>query len=100
MIRISILHASPWPAFNVGRVRLSITGFEHPVAAFKEERLDPLRWEREQLIKERTMPVRVPVLQELPEDQLRDTFVHIRGNYLSTGEQVEAAVPAALLSDS
>ena len=35
------------------------------------------------------------VLRELPTEERRDTFVHNRGNFMSPGEQVEPAVPAA-----
>ena len=36
------------------------------------------------------------VLRELPAEEHRDTFVHNRGNFMSPGEQVGPAVPAAL----
>lgn len=37
----------------------------------------------------------VPVMQQVAEDQRRTTKVQIRGNYLSTGEEVTAGTPAA-----
>lgn len=37
----------------------------------------------------------VPMMRELPADQQRVTKIQIRGNYLSTGDEVEAGVPAA-----
>ncbi len=37
----------------------------------------------------------VPVMRELPEEQHRTTKVQIRGNYLSTGEEVTAGVPSS-----
>lgn len=36
------------------------------------------------------------VMSELPDDQMRDTHIHIRGNYLTPGKEVTAAVPAVL----
>ncbi|WP_203329107.1 PSD1 and planctomycete cytochrome C domain-containing protein [Candidatus Laterigemmans baculatus] len=37
----------------------------------------------------------VPVMRELPTDQQRVTKIQLRGNYQSTGAEVEAGVPAA-----
>jgi hypothetical protein len=37
----------------------------------------------------------VPVMRELPEDRRRDSYVQIRGNYQSKGDQVSAGTPAA-----
>jgi hypothetical protein len=37
----------------------------------------------------------VPILRELPADKRRKTNVHIRGNYLSLGDEVTEGVPAA-----
>ena len=39
-------------------------------------------------------PVTVPIMQDLPADQERESFVQIRGNYKSTGEQVKRDTPA------
>lgn len=36
----------------------------------------------------------IPVMQELAQDRQRETMVHIRGNFLESGEAVTAAVPA------
>lgn len=36
----------------------------------------------------------VPVMRELPEDKQRKTLVQLRGNYLSTDEEVSQGVPA------
>lgn len=35
----------------------------------------------------------VPVMQDLPLEQQRETFVHIRGNFLSPGEKVTPGLP-------
>ncbi|PQO44814.1 DUF1553 domain-containing protein [Blastopirellula marina] len=37
-------------------------------------------------------PLTMPVMQQLPSDKQRETFIQIRGNYQSLGEQVEAGV--------
>lgn len=39
--------------------------------------------------------VSTPIFRELPADELRETFIHERGNFMSPGEAVEPAVPAA-----
>jgi hypothetical protein len=39
-------------------------------------------------------PNTVPVMRELPEERRRKTHVQLRGNFLSLGEEVQAAVPA------
>jgi len=36
----------------------------------------------------------VPVMQDLPPEERRETFVHLRGDYQSHGEKAEAGVPA------
>ena len=38
----------------------------------------------------------VPVLRERPKEKRRNTFVHLRGSYLSHGNQVHAGFPTAL----
>ncbi|HAD21147.1 MAG TPA: hypothetical protein DCF87_03415 [Opitutae bacterium] len=38
----------------------------------------------------------VPVLRERPKEKRRNTFVHLRGSYLSHGDQVHAGFPTAL----
>ena len=44
---------------------------------------------------ELTKGVSTLILRELPAEERRDTFVHNRGNFMSPGEQVAPAVPAA-----
>ena len=41
-------------------------------------------------------PDTVPILRELPEGKRRKTHVHIRGNYLTHGDEVTEGVPMAL----
>ena len=38
----------------------------------------------------------VPIFRELAKDKRRNTFVHLRGSYLSHGDQVHAGFPTAL----
>jgi hypothetical protein len=38
----------------------------------------------------------VPVLRERPKEKRRNTYVHLRGSYLSHGDQVHAGFPTAL----
>lgn len=38
----------------------------------------------------------VPVMRELADDKLRQTHIHIRGNYQSLGDEVRAATPSFL----
>lgn len=40
-------------------------------------------------------PATVPIMQELPQDQRRETRVQIRGNWQNLGDRVEPGVPAA-----
>jgi hypothetical protein len=40
----------------------------------------------------------VPVMQELPADKHRETFIHLRGNFLSPGEKVEHGLPESFHS--
>jgi hypothetical protein len=58
------------------------------------ESLDVL-WEIGVVKKSRPVIPTLPVMEELPEDKQRETFLMVKGNYLSRGEKVEAAVPAA-----
>lgn len=39
--------------------------------------------------------VSTPIFRELPADELRETHIHERGNFMSPGEAVQPAVPAA-----
>lgn len=39
--------------------------------------------------------VSTPIFRELPADEQRETFIHERGNFMSPGEGVQPAVPAA-----
>jgi len=39
--------------------------------------------------------VSTPILRELPADERRETFIHLRGSFLNPTDKVEAATPAA-----
>ena len=56
----------------------------------RQQRLKELRERRNSII-----GLRTPILRELPTDQRRITHVHVRGNFMSHGEQVEPGVPSA-----
>jgi Protein of unknown function (DUF1553)/Protein of unknown function (DUF1549)/Planctomycete cytochrome C len=59
------------------------------------ESLDVL-WEIGIVAKSRPAIPTLPVMEELPPQKRRETFLMVKGNYLSPAEKVEAAVPAAL----
>ncbi len=40
-------------------------------------------------------PIDTPILRELPADKQRTTNIHVRGNFLTKGDEVTAAVPTA-----
>jgi hypothetical protein len=42
-----------------------------------------------------TKPITVPIMQELPDDKRRKTFVQLRGNWQALGDEVESGVPEA-----
>jgi hypothetical protein len=58
------------------------------------ESLDVL-WEIGVVAKSRPAIPTLPVMEELPKDKHRETFLMVKGNYLSQGDKVDAAVPAA-----
>jgi mono/diheme cytochrome c family protein len=60
--------------------------------------LKPVRDEMEKVEKSRIKPPALPVMQELSEKQRRVTKLMIKGNFLNTGDKVDAAVPAAFHS--
>ncbi len=39
-------------------------------------------------------PVTVPIMQDLPADQERESFIHIRGNYKNSGDRAHRGTPA------
>ena len=57
--------------------------------------LKPLRDQIAALEKSKPPMPTVPVFQQLAADQQRKTFIQIKGNFLTKGEEVSAALPAA-----
>jgi hypothetical protein len=55
-----------------------------------DERLQELRKQRDAIT-----GIRTPILQELPSTEQRETYVHVRGNFLIHGERVSPGVPQA-----
>ncbi len=49
--------------------------------------------ELRQKIAEMKPPTTVPVMRELKEDKRRETFIHLRGNYLNPGKRVVTGLP-------
>jgi hypothetical protein len=92
---VYLLHDLPWPRLNLGCMRISICDVEDAVAKYDNKNLDQLRRELAELMIQLTQPVRVPVIEELPEQQRRETYVNLRGNFQSKGEKVTAKFPEA-----
>ena len=63
-----------------------------PQTAEIAARLEKVKAEHEALKKR---IVKTPVMRDLPAARQRQTFVHVRGNFLERGDQVEPGFPAA-----
>jgi hypothetical protein len=90
------LHDSEWAGLNVGCVRIATTSIENPSEKYRTRSLDPIVEEIARLKNEIKEPLRVPVLQDLPSDKLRQTYVMARGNFASKQEEVSAGVLSEL----
>jgi hypothetical protein len=55
--------------------------------------LEAVRKEIDRLEKSREAAPMVPVLRELPKDQARETYLLVKGSFLTPGEKVEPGVP-------
>ncbi|MEM7456158.1 MAG: PSD1 and planctomycete cytochrome C domain-containing protein [Planctomycetota bacterium] len=66
-----------------------------PEQSENEKRLEELNKQLQNLRNQRNAPVKVPVMREVNEDRRRETFVNIRGNFMTHGDKVTAAVPEA-----
>lgn len=53
------------------------------------------RWAELEKQRDALRPFTVPVFRELPEEKRRSTYVHLRGEYQSRGDEVTEGVPAA-----
>ncbi len=94
-LAITITQASQWPGTNPARIRLATTGRGGALAEFKAGGSHPLQKRIGELRAAVPQPVPTPVLRSVPDDQRRETFVNLRGNFRSLGEKVGADVPAA-----
>ncbi|MGI9429912.1 MAG: PSD1 and planctomycete cytochrome C domain-containing protein [Bythopirellula sp.] len=93
-IKLFILHEAEWPGLNVGCVRVATCNATQGAEQYRQKKLDPLGREINALRAQINGPVRVPVLQELPEKSRRQTHVMARGNFQSRLEKVAAQFPS------
>lgn len=104
-LRVSItksarpLKQSPLPAKITAALAISpdqrSEAQQTKLAAYYRSIAPSLQPARERLAQLRPVPVgKSLVMQELP--KLRDTFVHVRGNFMAHGDQVTPGVPAIL----
>lgn len=80
-----------------------LLGIEHQIAELKKQMAvmtakKPIEEEIAKLEKAKPEIPKLPVLRELPTDQKRSTRVMDKGNFLTPGEEVTAATPAAFHS--
>ncbi len=92
---VYLLHDPPWPRLNMGCVRISACDIENAALKYRKNELDPINREINDLIAESEAPVRVPIMEALPESGQREMFVMIRGNYQIHDERVSAKFPDA-----
>lgn len=97
-LKLYVLHDAEWAGLNVGCVRVSTTPVEAASEKYRKKTLDPLGRRINNLVKQIKGPVRVPVLEDLPEKWRRETFVMARGNFESKEEKVSAKFPEELHS--
>ncbi len=84
----------PYDQFTIEQIADEQTADE-PVPTPNQDHFSALQKQPDDLTAQRNAPVRVPVMEDLPDEKRRDTFVHVRGKHLSNGNQVKAAVPDA-----
>ncbi|MCM2373416.1 PSD1 and planctomycete cytochrome C domain-containing protein [Aporhodopirellula aestuarii] len=97
---VSLRHDSPWVQLNMGCFRISTTDVENAAERYRNGDLDADRIELRKWETIAAERVRVPVMEEMPIDKKRETFVMLGGNYLSHGEKVAAKLPDAFVSQS
>jgi hypothetical protein len=95
-VQLHLRQSSKWLGCNLGRVRVSIASTKDAANQFRQKTLEPLGQRIQSLVARRNTPVNVPVMETLPEEKRRDTFVMLRGSYRSHGNQVEANFPSAI----
>lgn len=91
---------SPVIAAPTAEYRRKLKLYENRLAMFQRSVKSPKKLDKKklaQLKKSKPKPPTVPVMQQLPQNKQRETFVMIKGNYLpsSRGDKVTAQVPAA-----
>jgi hypothetical protein len=91
-------HDPPWVGLNMGCVRIATCAKSKAASKYKQKQLDPFRRELQTLQAKQGAPVRVPVMEQLPEKRHRQTFVNLRGNFRSPGDKVTAKFPKAFAS--
>ena len=106
--RVSFTTA-PLPIYELSHANRAI--LEKPERTEKEQRQlldafartqEPLKEKRHAIqelrkkIAELKPPTTVPVMRELAGDKRRKTHIHLRGNYLSPGQEVEPGLPTEL----
>ncbi len=85
-------HDSPYSTLNTARYRISYTFAKEPVPQYRKNTLDPLQREIRDLEKQRSQPIRVPVMQDRAAKSQRESHVMLRGSFRQLGEKVQAAV--------
>ena len=93
-ITLHILHDAEWAGLNVGCVRVATTNVDAATEKYRKNQLDPIGRKINELTAQMKGPIRVPVLEELPEKSRRETFVMARGNFASPSEKVTAQFPS------
>ncbi len=94
-LRIDLVFNSNWHHRNAGRMHFSFTTVNEPAEKFADRSLQPLKAQLTKLIVQRNQSVRVPIMQQLPKNEARQTHVMRRGDFRSPEELVTAATPRA-----
>lgn len=77
---------------QIQKINSQIDGLKTQLNGASPERQKALEAEIQKLEKSRPAPATVPVLEELPKEKRRESFLLIKSNFLDRGEKVEPAV--------
>jgi len=77
---------------QIRKINTQIEGLKAQVAGAAPERQKALNEEIQKLEKSRPAPATVPVLEELPKEKRRESFLLIKSNFMDRGEKVEPGV--------
>lgn len=77
---------------QIRKINAQIEGLKTQLVGSTPERQKTLQDEIQKLEKSRPAPATVPVLEELPKDKTRESFLLIKSNFMDRGEKVEPAV--------